>query len=138
MKPAPSIYDGWSEATFQNKIEGFAIRHGWLYFHPFDSRRSRKGYPDLTLVHPERALVVWAELKSATGKVSPDQQRWLEGLTQAGGYVYLWFPRHWPAIQDLLSGVTAPRRPVGPAPRPARSGAAWPPDGARSPRTGAS
>lgn len=109
-KPAPSPYDDWSEATFQNKIESLAIKRGWLYFHPFDSRRSRKGYPDLTLVHPERALVVWAELKSAKGQVSPDQQRWLEGLAQAGCYVYVWFPRHWPAIQDLLTGVTSPRR----------------------------
>lgn len=104
----PSPYDDWSEAQLQARIEAFAIKHGWLYFHPFDSRRSRKGYPDITLVHPERRVTIFAELKSAKGKPSPDQQRWLEGLARAGNYVYLWYPRHWPLIMDLLSGVEDP------------------------------
>lgn len=109
-RPPPSPYDDWSEAALQARVEAFAIKHGWLYFHPFDSRRSRKGYPDVTLVHPERGLTIFVELKSATGRVSPEQQKWLNGLAKAGNYVYLWYPRHWPLAMDILSGVQAPRR----------------------------
>lgn len=111
MKPPPSPYDHWSEASFQGRVEAFALKHGWLYYHPFDSRRSRKGFPDTVMVHPGRQLTIYAELKSVNGKVSPDQKKWLEGLVLAGEYVYLWYPRHWPLIQDVLSGVENPIRP---------------------------
>lgn len=110
--PPPSPFDHWSEATFQNKVESFALKHGWLYYHPFDSRKSRKGFPDTTLCHPGRRLTIYAELKSVDGRVSPDQRVWLEGLAQAGEYVYLWYPRHWPLAQDILSGVEDPIRPA--------------------------
>lgn len=110
-RPPPSPFDEWSEAQLQAKIEGFAIKHGWGYFHPFDSRRSRKGWPDVTLWHPERRLTIFAELKSATGKPTPAQRKVLEGLARAGNYVYVWYPRHWPLIMDLLSGVEDPVSP---------------------------
>lgn len=40
-----------------------------------------KGWPDLVLV---RDRVIFAELKSATGRVSVDQTEWLRVLTAAG------------------------------------------------------
>lgn len=113
-KPPASPYDDWSEAALQARVESFSIKHGWLYYHPFDSRRSRKGFPDTVLVHEVRRLTIYAELKSVNGRVSPDQQKWLDGLARAGNYVYLWYPRHWPLIMDILSGVEQPARPLRP------------------------
>lgn len=110
-KPPPSPFDHWTEVSFQNRVERLALKHDWLYYHPFNSRKSRKGFPDTVMVHPGRQLTIYAELKSLNGKPSPDQQKWLEGLAAAGEYVFLWYPRHWPAIQDILSGVEDPVRP---------------------------
>lgn len=111
-RPPPSPYDDWSEATLQARLEAFAIKHGWLYYHPFDSRRSRKGWPDVVLVHVERRLTIFAELKSATGKVSTEQKKWLRALGEVGHCVYVWYPRHWPHIMDVLSGVEDPKPPT--------------------------
>jgi hypothetical protein len=54
---------------------------GWEVFHAFDSRRSAPGYPDLCMV---RGLcVLFYEVKSAGGRVTPEQQTWLRKLGQA-------------------------------------------------------
>lgn len=47
-----------------------------------------KGFPDLVLVG--RGRVIYAELKSSTGKVRPEQQVWLDALTAAGQEAHVW------------------------------------------------
>lgn len=54
-----------------------------------------KGYPDLTIVG---GWVMFRELKSDTGRVRADQQRWLDKLEAAGADVGVWTP------EDLHSG----------------------------------
>ena len=49
-----------------------------------------KGYPDLTIVGPGGVMV--RELKSATGKLSSDQQVWLRVLRSAGADAEVWGP----------------------------------------------
>jgi hypothetical protein len=52
---------------------------GWLVFHAHDSRRSAKGWPDLTLVRPPR--LVFAELKVwPRTTLRPEQAVWIERL----------------------------------------------------------
>jgi len=57
-----------------------------------------KGYPDLTIVGP--GGVLWRELKSARGALSPEQVVWLKTLNRAAGEgsAAVWKP------EDLHSG----------------------------------
>ena len=57
--------------------------------------KTGKGYPDLTLSNGAGGLV-FVELKSAKGKVTADQERWLASLGQvAGAHVCVWRPEQW-------------------------------------------
>jgi hypothetical protein len=96
-----------SEKQFMASVVELARWCGWLIFHPFDSRRSTAGFPDLTLVRDGRLL--FCELKSERGRVSADQQQWLDALQLAGCDVVVWRPDDWPAIVEAL------RRDVGAA-----------------------
>jgi hypothetical protein len=90
-----------SEKEFQAAVVALARRHGWLCFHPFDSRRSEAGFPDLVMVRPPR--LVFAELKSVTGRVTPAQQMWVDCLKAVPGVeVHVWLPANWPAIVRTL------------------------------------
>jgi len=64
-----------------------------LIYHPYDSRRSTPGFPDLVLVRGKRLL--FAELKSEKGKTRPEQREWLCALTRAGAEALVWSPRDW-------------------------------------------
>lgn len=72
---------------------------GLRAFHPRDSRRSEKGYPDWTITGP--GGVMWRELKTQRGRVTAEQQAWLDGLAAAGGDAKVWRPA------DLLNGTVA-------------------------------
>lgn len=52
-----------------------------------------RGFPDLCLVRPPRVLFV--ELKSAKGRLSPDQTQWLQDLEKSGLEVAIWRPSDW-------------------------------------------
>ena len=68
-------------------------------YHTHDSRRSHGGYPDWTIVGT--GGVLFRELKTQRGKVSPEQQQWLAALTAARQDADVWRP------EDLLSGRIA-------------------------------
>lgn len=55
-----------------------------------------KGFPDLVLAGPSGVL--FRELKSAEGRLSVEQQAWLDALATAGGDVAVWRP------SDLFDG----------------------------------
>ena len=93
-----------SEADLQASVIDLARRTRWLYFHDNDSRRNKAGLPDLLLVHPETGRVIFAELKSDTGKLRPEQKQWIDALVRGGHHVVTWRPEHWRAgvIQHVL------------------------------------
>lgn len=95
--PAPGIV---SEKQFQSAVIALAKRHLWLCYHTFDSRKSQAGFPDLVLV---RDRIIFAELKTETGRPTADQERWLEGLREAGAEVHLWKPSDWASIEATLA-----------------------------------
>jgi hypothetical protein len=68
-------------------------------FHAHDARRSEAGYPDWTIAGLGGQM--WRELKTQRGKVSPEQQAWLDTLTAGGADARVWRPEH------LLSGSVA-------------------------------
>ena len=72
-----------TEAELQATLIEHLKEHGWKVHHETDSRRSKPGWPDIVALNADGRLFV-AELKTATGKVSPSQEEWLEhwGLVQ--------------------------------------------------------
>ena len=94
-----------SEKDFQQTVIDMFNCAGWLVFHPYDSRRSAYGFPDLTMVSPNGRLV-FAELKTEKGKVTNYQKTWLDRLNiNTEGYeAYLWRPSDMPQIELVLSG----------------------------------
>jgi hypothetical protein len=90
-----------SEKHFQAQVLRLAKLSGWLTYHTFDSRRSAPGFPDLVLVKPP--AVLFAELKSASGRLRPEQGAWLESLRGCESVeARLWRPGDWRAIETLL------------------------------------
>ena len=89
-----------TEKQFQTQVVMVAKANGWLVYHPYDSRRSAPGFPDLVLV---RDRVLYRELKTNTGRVSKAQQEWGDALTKAGADFKVWRPRDMKAIVKELS-----------------------------------
>lgn len=81
-------------------LRGFRVAH----FRPGMNRRGQwqtavagdgAGFPDLVLA--KKGVVIFAELKADGGKVTPEQQRWLDDV---GGYV--WRPADFDRIDAIL------------------------------------
>ncbi len=66
------------EAGFQRTVIDAALANGWLVFHDNDSRKNRKGFPDLVLVRPP--VVLFLELKTEEGDPTDEQQEWIDKL----------------------------------------------------------
>lgn len=104
-----------TEAKFQEQVIDLAQLFGWrcAHFRPARVMRGGKevyetpvsadgrGFPDLLMVRRHRLVV--AELKSATGVVSPDQEAWLsafDGVTHVT--TGLWRPADIAEIERTL------------------------------------
>jgi hypothetical protein len=59
-----------------------------------------KGFPDLIIVRGDRLLA--AELKVPGNDTSEEQDRWLAAFRGAGVPTFVWYPEHWPAIEEVL------------------------------------
>lgn len=90
------------EAEFQSEVIRWATKFGWMHYHNPDSRRSTPGFPDLVLLHPDVGRLLFAEMKTEKGRVRPAQERWLDGLTNAGQQTALWRPSQLHDVIDAL------------------------------------
>lgn len=84
-----------TERVLQERVRHLAVAMGWLVYHTHDSRRSEPGFPDLVLVHADRRLLLYRELKTMRGTVTAHQRRWLDALTAAGANAAVWRPTDW-------------------------------------------
>jgi hypothetical protein len=96
---------GMSAAVTERDLTGYvrdtARLFGWRRSHTWLSKHSPAGFPDEVLVRPPR--LIFAELKSNTGRLSPDQQAWLEELREVPGVeVYVWNPADMDTIAEIL------------------------------------
>jgi hypothetical protein len=89
-----------TEKQFQAWVTKLAKFYGYLVYHTWNSFRSTEGFPDCVMVRPGRLL--FAELKSDKGKVTPAQQTWLETLKAAGCEAHLWRPADSDEIERIL------------------------------------
>lgn len=106
--------DQISEANFQTAIMDMAAWYGWRRFHPRTVRTAdarhltafsgEAGFPDLVLVHRNRG-VIYAELKTQRGRLTPQQELWRADLEAAGAEYYLWRPSDWDFIIKRLKGT---------------------------------
>ena len=96
---SPGVTDV-TEKQFMAAVIEMAQMLGWLVYHTHDSRRSEAGFPDIVAVRRDRVLFI--ELKTETGRLSEDQERWLSALGLAGAAVHFWRPSDWPEIEETL------------------------------------
>jgi hypothetical protein len=89
-----------TEAEFLESVRKLARLLGWAFYHTNRSEKSEAGFPDAVLV--KRPRVIFAELKSDRGKVTPAQRAWIDELRACGQEVYIWRPHHWQQIEKLL------------------------------------
>jgi hypothetical protein len=91
-----------TERQLQGAVMNLAKLLGYKCYHTWLSTRSAPGFPDLVLLKDGQLWFI--ELKSATGKLSPHQEAWIEELYAVPGVlVEVWRPEHW------LSGEIAGR-----------------------------
>lgn len=115
-----------TEEQLQAAIIEAAVALGWLVYHTYDSRRSREGFPDLTLVDRRtyRPRLIFAELKAEAGLLSDAQLEWGAALQSVAAIAeqlvpdaaaspvpalvsyYVWRPADWRAgrVDEALRG----------------------------------
>lgn len=104
-----------SEAQFLTAVIHAARLYGWKVHHqrPGMTRAGRwetavqgdgKGFPDLILVNPARRRVLAVELKTAKGRLRPEQSLWLSWLDTCGLPAQVWRPQDWTRILEELAG----------------------------------
>ncbi len=100
------------EADWQKQVIDLARLRGWrvAHFRPAMTKRGNwvtpvaadgKGFPDLTLARKGR--VIFAELKSDTGRLGPEQKLWLQELEGDQVEAYMWRPRDWDTVMEVLT-----------------------------------
>lgn len=105
------------EKAFTLQVIEIARYHGWRIVH-FDTAQGYRGefrtpylgdgrgFPDIVAVRKER--VVWAELKTATGRLTDQQKEWLDDLLAANQEVYLWRPSDLDWLTRVFARATRP------------------------------
>lgn len=89
------------EKAFEEQIRELCKLLGWRRYHTHRAQFSPAGFPDDVLVRRER--LIFAELKAENGKVSREQQAWLDDLAHVPGVeVYVWRPSDWDQIVEVL------------------------------------
>jgi hypothetical protein len=105
-----------TEEAWQNQVIDLARLFGWHVHHTRPARTARgwatpiqghKGFPDLVLARAGR--VIFAELKTDTGRLRPEQQEWQQELTAYGSEdadptheVYVWRPADRRRVEETL------------------------------------
>lgn len=89
-----------TEKQWQRLVTDTADLFGWMWEHFPQMTGNPKGFPDLLLIRD--GVVIFAELKTNTGKVSEAQDLWHGRAWHHGVDVYVWRPRDWPEVIRVL------------------------------------
>ena len=81
-----------TEAQLQAAVIALAKALGWMVYHTHDSRKSEAGFPYLVIV---KRQVLYREIKTETGGLTPAQSQWLAALANADQDVTVWRPVDW-------------------------------------------
>jgi len=113
---------GITEAKFGKLIEQCADENGWLWCHVRPLKvpgRGGKfitpaatGFPDYVMVHPRINGMFVLEIKSAGGKCSAKQKRWLQLLGRVESIdAFAAWPADWPHVRNYLEAAPPVRNP---------------------------
>ncbi len=90
-----------TEKEFMSQIKHLAKVFHWRVYHPFLSKWSEKGYPDITLIRPPR--IIFSELKRENGKLTTSQELWGDLLQRCPGVeYYCWKPSQFDEVAKIL------------------------------------
>jgi hypothetical protein len=73
-----------TEKQLHDMLRAAALRNDYLVYHTHDSRRSDAGFPDLICI--KRGAIFALELKAQKGRVSAQQEMWLNAWSSCGAY----------------------------------------------------
>lgn len=105
------LYADISEKAFTAHVIALLRWHKWrcAHFRPGMTQRGRwvtavsgdgVGFPDIFALRHNRRLM--AELKTAEGRVTPEQEKWLEAAKNADIETYIWRPQMIDEIERIL------------------------------------
>lgn len=92
----------YTERDLREWIRDLCKLFGWKMQFTWTSIHSPKGFPDLFLANAEQRRIIFAELKSEKGKLTPEQREWLDILYACGQETYLWRPGDIEGIADIM------------------------------------
>lgn len=118
LRPVPAQFLTISEKQFQAWIVEVLRLGGWRYAHFRPAQTQSRdaagrqrwstpmsgdvGWPDITIAHRGKGKLLFRELKSEAGKVSPEQVAWIADLRAGGADAAVWRPRHKHLIEATL------------------------------------
>ena len=96
------------ESEWQKTVERIARFNGWLVYHAPDNKPDARGrvqnitagFPDLVLVKNE--TLIFAELKSEIGKISSEQDAWLNAISACQVLTFVWRPSDLSEVRNIL------------------------------------
>ena len=95
-----------TEKVWRAQVVSLAKQLGWEVYFTWTSIHSPAGFPDLILVRENAdgtVSMIFAELKSETGKLTDSQLGWLGLLGRVPSIcVYVWRPSDWEDIVVAL------------------------------------
>ena len=100
-KPAGlAVILGWEHVHFRPAM----TKHGWR---TPGTGSLAKGWPDLSLFRERDGRIIFAELKSDKGSLTPDEKRVLDVLRAVAVFnplmeVHVWKPKDWDEIERVL------------------------------------
>ena len=97
--------EGMSERELRSAVTKFLGKRGWRWSYCTNSRYTKgmRGVPDILCVKADRLLFV--ECKTEFGKVTNDQQDWLNSLRLAGAWAVVIRPDDLEGFFEALDGV---------------------------------
>jgi hypothetical protein len=100
-----------SEKLFMDAVMQLAKMNAWMIHHPTPHqvrpgvwRSDGAGVPDLMLVSTTGRGIIWAELKTEAGRLTPLQRMWGQSIKANGGEYYVWRPNMLELIAQRLGG----------------------------------
>lgn len=87
-----------TEIELEVEVRRLLADHRLYGYHPYDSRRDAGGWPDWVILGLGRGRLLFRELKTDSGQLSPAQSRVRNLLVTAGQDWAIWRPA------DLRSG----------------------------------
>ena len=94
-----------TEKAWGGRVEQIARLNRWTYYHTWQSQHSTPGFPDYVFVRDGE--IIYVELKTEVGKLSPHQIKWRDLLCAARQEWYCWRPNMIDFVEDRLSSTSA-------------------------------